>query len=480
MRLPSRSTLYARVLERDPVHDGTFFTGVLTTGIYCLPSCRARHPKAENVRFFATTEAAREAGLRACKQCHPDDYAAGADPVLEMVERAVGELAEDPARFADGAALVARLGYGPTRAAELCRLHYHATPAELVTRARLRALSARLHAQPNESIAAAAEAVGYASLSVAHEHCRTRLGMTPAAWRSLGNPALRRFVVELPKGFPRARLLDQLGRDPTSSSERRDGETFVCGMWLEAIPVRLSLVFDEDAVRVEIDPGQRTARPLAAAAFRAVAALTGLGADVASFVRHVSKLGHRTLVRGRETWGGSGTPDPWDALAWAILGQQINLSFAFRLRRTLAELAGTPVGEGLVAPPPAAAVATIDPARLAERQFSQAKSRTLLAAARRVADGSLDLAALAEGSATRAQRALLALDGIGPWTANYVMMRGLGFKDCVPYGDTGVTSALQRLFRLTERPDAPATRRLLQPFSPWRSLATFHLWQLEQ
>jgi AraC family transcriptional regulator of adaptative response / DNA-3-methyladenine glycosylase II len=477
MRLPSHSTLYARVLERDPVHDGTFFTGVLTTGIYCLPSCRARHPKAENVRFFATSEAARGAGLRACKQCHPDDYAAGADPVLEMVERAVEELAEEPARFPDGAALASRLGYGATRAAELCRLHYHATPAELVTRARLRALQARLHASPNESIATAADAVGYASLSVAHDHCRTRLGMTPAAWRSLQDPALRRFVVELPRALPRARLLDQLGRDPTSLSERRVGPSFACGLWLDGVPVRLVIELrDEDAV-VEFEPARAAARSLAPAAWRAARALTGLGVDVASFVRHVRRLGHGALVRGREGWAGSGTPDPWDALAWAIVGQQINLSFAFRLRRTLAELAGTPVGDGLVAPPRAASVATLDPARLAERQFSAAKSRTLIGAARRVADGALDLAALAEGSATRAQRALLALDGVGPWTANYVMMRGLGFKDCVPYGDTGVTSALERLFALAERPDAATTRRLLQPFSPWRSLATFHLWQ---
>jgi AraC family transcriptional regulator of adaptative response / DNA-3-methyladenine glycosylase II len=464
-------------LERDPVHDGAFFTGVLTTGIYCLPSCHARHPKAKNVRFFATAQAAKAEGLRACKQCHPDDYAAGADPVLEIVEHAVRELAADPARFADGAALVTRLGYGATRAAELCKLHYHATPAELVARARLRALQVRLLAVPTESIAVAADAVGYASLSVAHEHCRTRLGMTPSAWRSLGDPGLRRFVVELPKGLPRARLLDQLGRDPSSLSERREGESFTCALWLEGVPVRLTLELEGDAVQVEVVPARSSGGSLGPAAWRAVAALTGLGVDVASFVRHVRRLGQGALVRGREGWAGSGTPDPWDALAWAIVGQQINLSFAFRLRRTLAELAGTPVGDGLVAPPRAASVATIEPARLAERQFSRAKSRTLIGAARRVAEDALDLAALAEGSATRARRALLALDGVGPWTANYVMMRGLGFRDCVPYGDTGVTSALERLFGLAERPDAATTRRLLQPFSPWRSLATFHLWQ---
>ena len=80
MRL-SHATLYGRLLASDPTYDGRFFTGVLTTGIYCLPSCRARKPKPENVRFFPTCEAARAAGLRACKKCHPEDYARGVDPV---------------------------------------------------------------------------------------------------------------------------------------------------------------------------------------------------------------------------------------------------------------------------------------------------------------------------------------------------------------------------------------------------------------
>ena len=78
--------MFARVLASDAACNGRFFTGVLTTGIYCLPSCKARKPKPENVRFFPTVEAARAAGLRPCKKCHPDDYARGADPVLEDVE----------------------------------------------------------------------------------------------------------------------------------------------------------------------------------------------------------------------------------------------------------------------------------------------------------------------------------------------------------------------------------------------------------
>jgi AraC family transcriptional regulator of adaptative response / DNA-3-methyladenine glycosylase II len=75
---------------------------------------------------------------------------------------------------------------------------------------------------------------------------------------------------------------------------------------------------------------------------------------------------------------------------------------------------------------------------------------------------------------------LLAIHGLGPWSVNYLMMRALGFADCVPLGDTGVTSGLQSLFKLDPRPDIDATRRLMTVFSPYRSLATAHLWQFNQ
>ena len=83
-------------------------------------------------------------------------------------------------------------------------------------------------------------------------------------------------------------------------------------------------------------------------------------------------------------------------------------------------------------------------------------------------------------SATRVERTLLAIRGLGPWSVNYLMMRALGFADCVPLGDTGVTSGFQSLLKLEERPDIDATRRLMAMFSPYRSLATGHLWQFNQ
>src|SRR5476651_331750 len=133
----TNAQVYARVLAGDATCNGRFFTGVLTTGIYCLPACKARKPKPENVRFFPSCEAARAAGLRACKKCHPDDFARGADPVLETIESLVAEVRANPANFADARAIVRRSGFGSTRVFELFRQHYHTTPADLLLRARL-------------------------------------------------------------------------------------------------------------------------------------------------------------------------------------------------------------------------------------------------------------------------------------------------------------------------------------------------------
>jgi len=104
----SRAHMLSRFLASDPAWNGRFFTGVLTTGVYCLPSCRARKPKAENVRFFPSCDAARAAGLRPCLKCHPDDFARGADPVLAAIEALVAEVRTDPGRFRDARSVVKR------------------------------------------------------------------------------------------------------------------------------------------------------------------------------------------------------------------------------------------------------------------------------------------------------------------------------------------------------------------------------------
>src|SRR5690606_21783947 len=157
------------------------------------------------------------------------------------------------------------------------------------------------------------------------------------------------------------------------------------------------------------------------------------------------------------------TPSIFDGVLWAIIGQQINLPFACLLRRRLIERTGTVVAEadGLMAPPTPAAIAAIDPAELLPLQFSRQKAAYVVDISRRIVDGDLDLPAMSAMSATRVERTLLAVRGLGPWSVNYIMMRALGFADCVPLGDTGVTSGLLALLNLEQRPDVDATRALM-------------------
>ena len=463
--------MYARVLASDAAYNGRFFTGVLTTGIYCLPSCKARKPKPENVRFFPTCEAARESGLRACKKCHPDDFARGADPVLETIETLVAEVRAQPEAFVDARAVVRRSGFGATRAFELFRQHYHTTPADLLLRARLDAAKQRLLAT-EAPLAEIAFGTGFDALSSFHENFRRLNGLTPAAYRDLRTA--RGFSLVLPKGYLLPYLRRAMSRDIHSATERLAGDVYTSAVQLRSGPALLTVHLAPESVRVEIAPGS------APEVHALVVGLLGLDEDAAAFARLATKLGLGRLIAGRPELRISQTPSVFDGLLWSIIGQQINFAFACLLKRRLVERASAPLADGLHAPPTPAAVAALEPADLLALQFSRQKSDYVIQTARLVASGRLDLAALRTMSATRAERTLLAVRGLGPWSVNYLMMRALGFPDCVPYGDTGVTSGLHALLHLDERPDIDATRRLMPMFSPYRSLATAHLWQFNQ
>lgn len=469
----THAQMYARLLAGDADYNGRFFTGVLTTGIYCLPACKARKPKSENVRFFPTCEAARAAGLRACKKCHPDDYARGADPVLETIETLVAEIRRDPALFKDARAVIRRSGFGVTRAFELFRQHYHTTPADLLLRARLSHAKRQLLAT-DAPLTDLAFAAGFESLSAFHENFHRRNGLTPAAYRELKH--VRRFTLDLPKGYLLPYLRRALSRDVHSVTERLAGDTYTAGVQLSTGPAALQLQLTPAQVTVDVTEGTPATPEVHALGI----GLLGLEQDAAAFSRLAKKLGLGRLVANRTEFRLNQTPSVFDGLLWSIIGQQINLPFACLLRRRLIERAGTQLINGLYAPPTPAAVAALEPADLLPLQFSRQKADYVIATARLIVAGQLDLAALSAMSATRAERTLLAIRGLGPWSVNYIMMRALGFADCVPLGDTGVTSGLLALLKLDARPDIDATRRLMTVFSPYRSLATAHLWQFTQ
>jgi AraC family transcriptional regulator of adaptative response / DNA-3-methyladenine glycosylase II len=471
MRL-SPDLMYDRVLASDASYNGRFFFGVTSTGIYCLPACKARKPKRANVRFFPSCEAARAAGLRACRKCHPDDFARGADPVLEDIETLIGEMRASPAVFPDARAVVRRSGFGTTRLFELFRQHYHSTPADALLRARLADAKTKLLAT-DAPLLEIAETVGFESASVFHEQFRRLNGLTPGAYRELRTA--REFTLVLPDGFLLPYLRRALGRDAQSVTERLDGDNYTAGISLGSHVGRLQMQLSPSRIAVT------ASAPLAMPEVHAlVCGILGLDQDAGAFSRLAKRLGLARLVADRTELRITQTHSVFDGVLWSIIGQQINFKFACTLKRRLIERIGTSVGDGLYAPPSPERVATLEPDELLPLQFSRQKADYVVGIARQITGGQLDLGALRTMSATRAERTLLAIRGLGPWSVNYLMMRALGFADCVPLGDTGVTSGLQALLKLEVRPDIDATRRLMSAFAPYRSLATAHLWQFTQ
>ncbi|GAB2853130.1 DNA glycosylase [Pseudoduganella ginsengisoli] len=166
----------------------------------------------------------------------------------------------------------------------------------------------------------------------------------------------------------------------------------------------------------------------------------------------------------------------FEALTWAVIGQQINLAFAIALRRTLIQLAGPRHSGGLWCYPDAAGVARLSVDDLTSRKFSRAKAETLLRLSALVADGALDLEPGPANTIADISEALLAVKGIGPWTVNYGLLRGYGYEDCSLHGDVAIRTALQPLLGGDERPDIAATERFLQRYAPHRTMAAAHLW----
>lgn len=176
------------VLARDRAADGRFVTGVLTTGIYCRPSCAARHPKRENVRFFADGAGAREAGLRPCLRCRPDGVTRDADAMTHAL--AFLAAAGEPPSLA---ALAKVAGYAPHHFHRLFTRATGVTPA-----AYARGLRARRAAQAlseGSPVTHALYDAGYAAPSRFYADAPDRLGMTPSAWAAGGRGVTIRWAV---------------------------------------------------------------------------------------------------------------------------------------------------------------------------------------------------------------------------------------------------------------------------------------------
>lgn len=180
-------TAWAAVLRRDRSFDGKFVTGVLTTGIYCRPSCAARHPARANVRFLIDGVAAAATGLRACKRCLPDDVARDEVAVAKALEL----LGMDDAPALEE--LAEAVGYAPHHFVRLFKRATGVTPASFARAQRAKRAEAALSG--NGRVTDAIYEAGYSGPSRFYAETSGRLGMTPSAWRNGGAGAVIRWVL---------------------------------------------------------------------------------------------------------------------------------------------------------------------------------------------------------------------------------------------------------------------------------------------
>lgn len=465
MILPDDETCYRAVSSRDARFDGWFFTAVRSTGIYCRPSCPAVTPLRRNVRFFASAAAAQRAGYRACKRCRPD--AAPGSPEWD----ARGDLAGRALRLiGDGlidregvAGLAARLGYSERQLNRTLLSEVGAGPLALARaqRAQTARLLLETTAMPVSDVAFAA---GFASVRQFNDTIRAVFATTPSGLRALHRPDAGAepgtLVLRLPYRAPMdvSATLAFLGARAVPGVEEFDGERFTRTVRAPGGPARVSISAGEGALTCLVALSAQ--RDLVTVVSR-VRRLFDLDADPVAVDTHLAaEPALATLVRKRPGLRSPGAADGFEMAVRAVVGQQVSVRGAATVLGRLA----TRLSDAVVLPS-AEQFAEADPATLG---MPRARGAALVALARAVCEGDLDLEPGADRQRSRA--VLLGLPGIGPWTADYIGMRALGDPDVLLSTDLGVRKAAAALD--LDVTAAATTAR----WAPWRSYVSHHLW----
>ncbi len=461
------------VRTRDRRFDGRFFVGVTSTGIYCRPICPARTPARRNVRFFASAAAAEAAGHRPCRRCRPETAPGSAAwlGTSATVARAL-RLIEDGA-LDEGSveALAGRLGVTGRWLRALFAEQLGASPLDVAQTRRVH-LARRLLDEtrlPMEDVAAAS---GFGSARRLREALRRTFRRPASELRRSGAPASAGIALRLTARAPfdPAPILAFLAARAIPGVETVEGDTYARSIRLDGATGVLRVTADAHGVRLTI----ASARPLPLLPVVArVTRLFDLDADASAIAAHLSA---DPLLKRALAGGPVRVPGAWDAFELgvrALLGQQVTVAAARTLAARLVERCGEPFADSAgslthLFPTPAAVAA----APLESLGLPRARAAALRGYARAVAGGSIVLDALPDAAAT--EGVLVALPGIGPWTAQYVAMRAVHDPDAFPAGDLVVRQALARAGKL---PSERETLARSERWRPWRAYATLALWR---
>lgn len=175
-----------------------------------------------------------------------------------------------------------------------------------------------------------------------------------------------------------------------------------------------------------------------------------------------------------------GQPDLFESLVWAVLGQQINLGFAYTLKQRFVETFGERVaiaGDEYFLFPSPQVVSLITPDKLLALRFSRQKSRYTIAIAEAFRDGTLSKEKLKRLSFHDAKERLIKIKGIGNWTANYALMKTFRYPDAFPLEDAGLHNAIRNLKKLDRKPTLAEVTKIFKKYKGWEAYATLYLWK---
>ncbi|MBI5090485.1 MAG: DNA-3-methyladenine glycosylase 2 family protein [Actinobacteria bacterium] len=475
---------YRAVQSRDSRFDGWFVVAVHTTGIYCRPSCPAKTPHRHNVSFFRTAATAQQRGFRACKRCRPD--ASPGSPEwnvrADVVARAMRLIADGVVDRSGVGGLATRLGYSERHLNRLITDELGAGPLA-IARAQ-RAQTARVLIETTDmTMTDVAFAAGFASVRQFNDTVHQVFATAPTELRAqrrrreprraAGHAAPGSISVRLPLRVPfdPRSVFASIGTRAVPGVESWDGEVYRRSLRLPNGSGTVALRPDDAGVSCTLWLDELADLQTAVQRCRR---LLDLDADPVAIDQHLGTDPMLArLVARRPGLRSPGCVDGTELLVRAIIGQQVSVAGAATVAGRLARLVDDRTDRSghesvQLLFPSAQQIAALDPATL---PMPRARGRSLVGAAAAVAGGLIDVDLGADRDELTA--GLLALPGVGPWTAQYVAMRALGDPDVFMPTDLGVTHALRRL-GADASPRAAA--ELAKRFTPWRSYALHHLW----
>ena len=472
---------YRAVAARDARFDGHFITAVRTTGIYCRPSCPAVRPKRENVEFFVTAAAAQAAGYRACRRCLPDAVPGSPEWNLraDLTARAMRLISDGIIEREGVTGLARRLGYSERQLNRVLTTELGAGPLALA-RAH-RAHSARLLIESTlMSFSDVAFASGFASIRQFNDTVRSVFDLTPSQLRETA--AKKRYPQDSIPGrialrlafrppFDAVNLLKFLGKRAIPGMEESSETSYARTLRLPHRPATARLT--PTPGHVECSLFLTDLRDLGSAVSR-IRRLLDLDADPEAIDELLGQ--DLTLAPSVLKTPGirlPGAVDGAEIVIRALLGQQVSVASA----RTAATVMTQALGDDLTAPDGSLVKLFPTPATIAEQGSAlltgpRRRIETIVAVSSALADGSLIVDVGRDPAELRAD--LLAFPGIGPWTADYVIMRVLGAPDILLATDLVLRKGASAL-GLPSDVDGLIARG--QAWKPWRSYASMHLWQ---